>query len=148
MNSFEKQLDALVKLFRKTKIEYVVLGGIAVGIYGEVRLTLDIDVNAAIEKDKLDEFLKQAKQKGFLPIVPDIKAFIYKTGVIPMRFTGSAVGSRCDIIIAENLIEYLALKRGRVKRIGAVKVRLISPCLLYTSPSPRDVEESRMPSSA
>ena len=25
---------------------------------------------------------------------------------------------------------------------------LISDCLLYTSPSPRDVEESRMPSSA
>ena len=27
-------------------------------------------------------------------------------------------------------------------------VHLIEPCLLYTSPSPRDVEESRMPSSA
>ena len=26
--------------------------------------------------------------------------------------------------------------------------RLIKACLLYTSPSPRDVEESRMPSSA
>ena len=26
--------------------------------------------------------------------------------------------------------------------------RIIIPCLLYTSPSPRDVEESRMPSSA
>ena len=25
---------------------------------------------------------------------------------------------------------------------------IINPCLLYTSPSPRDVEESRMPSSA
>ena len=25
---------------------------------------------------------------------------------------------------------------------------LVKPCLLYTSPSPRDVEESRMPSSA
>ena len=25
---------------------------------------------------------------------------------------------------------------------------LLEPCLLYTSPSPRDVEESRMPSSA
>ena len=24
----------------------------------------------------------------------------------------------------------------------------VAPCLLYTSPSPRDVEESRMPSSA
>ena len=28
------------------------------------------------------------------------------------------------------------------------KVGDIVPCLLYTSPSPRDVEESRMPSSA
>ena len=28
------------------------------------------------------------------------------------------------------------------------KVRKLYPCLLYTSPSPRDVEESRMPSSA
>ena len=27
-------------------------------------------------------------------------------------------------------------------------VTAITPCLLYTSPSPRDVEESRMPSSA
>ena len=27
-------------------------------------------------------------------------------------------------------------------------VTLVSTCLLYTSPSPRDVEESRMPSSA
>ena len=26
--------------------------------------------------------------------------------------------------------------------------QLLKPCLLYTSPSPRDVEESRMPSSA
>ena len=27
-------------------------------------------------------------------------------------------------------------------------VKLVEDCLLYTSPSPRDVEESRMPSSA
>ena len=41
-------------------------------------------------------------------------------------------------------------------RLGASNVELlkgsiigwIKPCLLYTSPSPRDVEESRMPSSA
>ena len=29
-----------------------------------------------------------------------------------------------------------------------ISVRQIYDCLLYTSPSPRDVEESRMPSSA
>ena len=31
---------------------------------------------------------------------------------------------------------------------GEVMKGIVNPCLLYTSPSPRDVEESRMPSSA
>ena len=33
-------------------------------------------------------------------------------------------------------------------KIENIKVGNINDCLLYTSPSPRDVEESRMPSSA
>ena len=44
----------------------------------------------------------------------------------------------------------------RWERIGLLEDRFVQavakekgiPCLLYTSPSPRDVEESRMPSSA
>ena len=32
--------------------------------------------------------------------------------------------------------------------LGHIAVGASSPCLLYTSPSPRDVEEGRMPSSA
>ena len=31
---------------------------------------------------------------------------------------------------------------------GTIREAMRIPCLLYTSPSPRDVEESRMPSSA
>ena len=39
---------------------------------------------------------------------------------------------------------------GAINPTGATGygVRLLNHCLLYTSPSPRDVEESRMPSSA
>ena len=32
--------------------------------------------------------------------------------------------------------------------VDAIKAALIAACLLYTSPSPRDAHESRMPSSA
>ena len=35
-----------------------------------------------------------------------------------------------------------------VERFGVPTAELVDGCLLYTSPSPRDVEESRMPSSA
>ena len=34
------------------------------------------------------------------------------------------------------------------KKLGAVKVSFCDNCLLYTSPSPRDLSTSRMPSSA
>ena len=32
--------------------------------------------------------------------------------------------------------------------VACAAIVFLYPCLLYTSPSPRDVEESRMPSSA
>ena len=46
-----------------------------------------------------------------------------------------------------------ALNRGAVLLLDEIdlasnKILCLQPCLLYTSPSPRDVEESRMPSSA
>ena len=34
------------------------------------------------------------------------------------------------------------------KENKAVEVEIYAPCLLYTSPSPRDMRRSRMPSSA
>ena len=44
------------------------------------------------------------------------------------------------------------MRKGRLDIINTCKylmvIALIAYCLLYTSPSPRDVEESRMPSSA
>ena|SRR5674476_697935 len=41
-------------------------------------------------------------------------------------------------------------KQNILQRLDKLKVRkvLIYPCLLYTSPSPRDRQKSRMPSSA
>ena len=60
----------------------------------------------------------------------------------PAQYHGSAYGMA-------------AAKRGHLKKPGewntqevTVKGHTIKVCLLYTSPSPRDVEESRMPSSA
>ena len=41
--------------------------------------------------------------------------------------------------------KYNKTKRGLAIRVNA---NAVNSCLLYTSPSPRDVEESRMPSSA
>ena len=39
-------------------------------------------------------------------------------------------------------------KAQTIGNIEPIEYMIPYPCLLYTSPSPRDVEESRMPSSA
>ena len=47
----------------------------------------------------------------------------------------------------------IALTKGRILKetlplLAAANIEPVEDCLLYTSPSPRDVEEARMPSSA
>ena len=51
-------------------------------------------------------------------------------------------------IYAGNATEVVAVTVGEEKAQETVRKALAVGCLLYTSPSPRDVEESRMPSSA
>ena len=48
----------------------------------------------------------------------------------------------------ESLKEKWEFKEDRPKRISSPKKIMIQGCLLYTSPSPRDLSTSRMPSSA
>ena len=48
----------------------------------------------------------------------------------------------------ELLLYWLDVLELHTDKLSGSKVEYIDNCLLYTSPSPRDVEESRMPSSA
>lgn len=145
MNPLEFQFKQLVKLMKSARIDYAVLGGIAVSIYGEPRLTFDIDINIILDNDKIDDFLKKAKMYGFLPLPSHIKRFIKATGVIPMKFLKNKVTGKCDFIIAQNILECLCIKRAALKKIYSTKVKLITPEDLVihkiTSQRPRDLED-------
>lgn len=148
MNPLKQQLKALVKIFEAAKINYVILGGIAVSIYGEPRLTADIDANIVLENAQLENFLKIAKRYNFYPIPKNIRAFVKNTGVVPLRFLkGKDIKGQCDLIIAKNIIEELALKRARIRKIDSLKIRVVSPEDLIihkmTAYRPRDLEDIR-----
>lgn len=145
MNPLEFQLKQLVKLFKVTNVDYAILGGIAVSIYGEPRLTLDIDINIVLDNDKINDFLKEARKSGFFPLPQAIKKFVKSTGVIPMRFSKNKVTGRCDFIIAQNALEYLCIKRAHLKKIYTIKAKIVTPEDLIihkiTSQRPRDLED-------
>ncbi len=147
MNPLEFQLKQLARLLREEKIDYALLGGVAVSIYGEPRLTFDIDVNIMLGKDTISNFLKKARIYGFLPLPPNIKRFIKTTGVIPMKFSKNKITGKCDFIIAQNILEYLCIKRARLKKVYSAKIKLISPedLLLHKiiSERARDLEDAQ-----
>ena len=65
---------------------------------------------------------------------------------------GGQIGGNLALLAAQKelgdvMIFDIPQAEGMVKG-KALDLMQLRPCLLYTSPSPRDVEESRMPSSA
>lgn len=145
MSLLERQLQILIKCLTAQKIKYVILGGVAVSIYGEPRLTADIDVNIIFDKTKINEFLKKAKKYGFYPSLPNVRKIANETGIMPISLKKGNITAKIDIIIAENILEYTAIKRGRKKKIGSLRARFISAEDLVihkiASSRPRDFED-------
>lgn len=145
MNPLKVQLKALAEFLSEQEIKYIVLGGIAVSVYGEPRLTADIDVNILLDKKRVGDFLAKAKAYGFYPNSHNLDNFIEKAGVIPMLFKKRDVVGKINFIIAENALECAAIERGKVKEIDSIKLRLISPEDLVihkiTSLRSRDLED-------
>ncbi len=70
---------AIFKRLNEEKIKYIVVGGIAVNLYGIPRMTYDIDLLLATEDTNLRKFLQLLKDWGFEPKIPvDIMDFAKK----------------------------------------------------------------------
>jgi hypothetical protein len=52
------------------KVEYVLVGGLAVQLHGFQRSTLDIDLVLAMDDDNLSRFIGVAAQLGLRPVIP------------------------------------------------------------------------------
>lgn len=66
MNLFLRLFTAL----NAHSVQYLVVGGIAVNLYGIERATADIDVAILLEKENIDRFIEAAIDLGLKPRVP------------------------------------------------------------------------------
>jgi len=55
---FEQLLVSIAKQFDKHNIPYIIIDGQAVLLYGEPRLTKDIDITIGLNIDRVDEIVK------------------------------------------------------------------------------------------
>jgi predicted nucleotidyltransferase len=60
----------LFKALQKERVDYVLVGGLAVNFHGIERATMDVDLTLAMDQANLQRFLKVATRLKLKPILP------------------------------------------------------------------------------
>ncbi len=61
----DEMIHAMVRVFGKLDIRYVIIGGIASSIRGKPRMTMDADVVVLVSLQKVDILIRSMKECGF-----------------------------------------------------------------------------------
>lgn len=141
--SLLKLLEKIARTFEEECVPYMIIGGQAVLLYGEPRLTKDIDITLGLDTSELPRIKNIAIQIGLTLLVQDEEKFVRETMVLPTIHEPS--GFRVDLIFSFSEYELQALERVNKIRIGSVDVCYASleDVLIHKTISgrPRDIED-------
>ena len=141
---FESLLERIATALRDAGIPYMVIGGQAVLLYGEPRLTKDIDITLGAGIERLPAVLDLARRLE-LQLPDDAEGFARQTMVLPC--SDPSTGIRVDLILSYSPYEQLAISRSKPVKIGSVEVQFASVedliILKIVAGRPRDLEDVR-----
>lgn len=108
---FEALLTTIARAFDTYRIPYMVIGGQAVLLYGEGRLTADVDVTLGFGPGELATVQKAVHEAGLQVLVPSPEDFVKQTFVLPCAQPAS--GIRVDVVFSLSPFERQAVQRAR-----------------------------------
>ena len=140
----EKLLENLAGTLSDHEIPYMVIGGQAVLLYGEPRLTKDIDITLDLEPASFGKVRAVVQSLGLKILVEDAREFVNKTLVLPTIDDKS--GFRIDFIFSFSPYEKQAMRRIRSVKMGKEKVNFVSleDLIIHKiiAGRPRDMEDA------
>jgi hypothetical protein len=142
---FEEHLAKLAQALDRAKLAYMLIGGQAVLVHGEPRLTRDMDVTLATDTDKLPLLLDLLAGLGWPPLPADPRAFVEQTLVLPCE--DKVTGIKMDFIFGLSRYEQEAVSRAVIHYFQGVPVRFATAEDLIihkvVAGRPRDLEDIR-----
>jgi len=142
---FEKLLSEIGASLNRHSLPYMIIGGQAVLLHGEPRLTRDIDITLGVNIDHLDELLSVVHELSLKPIPKDIEPFVGQTMVLPAL--DETTGIRVDFIFSFTPYETEAIKRAKkVEMLGQeVNFASVEDLIIHKifAGRPRDIEDVR-----
>lgn len=121
---FERLLKKIAIQLKKGAIPYIVIGGQAVLLYGEPRLTRDIDITLGMGVNGLDKVKKIIKTIGLKILVEKERKFVERNMVLPTLDKKS--GLRVDFIFSFSPYGMQAIERGKDIKLGRTLVKFAS----------------------
>lgn len=121
---FQELLGSLARELADASIPYMVIGGQAVLLYGEPRLTRDIDITLGVDVGEIDRVQKVVSKLAMKVLVENAKAFVGTNMVLPAMDTKS--GIRVDLIFSFTPYERQAISRAKDVKLGESIVKFAS----------------------
>ncbi len=137
MNKLEGALKDIQNFLKARGIPYMIVGGIGNLVWGEPRMTVDIDITVHITDTHERDFIKEVGSK-FKVLVGNPDEFVKKTRVLPIEITESVKG---DIIFIGLEYEKMAIERAVDVEISKnIKVRVCTAedLIIYKAISERE----------
>lgn len=121
MKQLPEDFKDFIKFLNEHKVRYLLVGGWAVGIYGNPRATKDIDFLIAIDDDNIQNLLKALKKFGSPTVEKSVfqsKGNVFRMGRSPIQI---------DIINeASGIIFEDCYKRRNVIKSDEIDISIIS----------------------
>lgn len=142
---FQRILTDIAEAFASAQIPYIVIGGQALLLYGDLRMTKDIDITLGVDIDNLDKVVNALPTDCFEILGKDYRTFARQTRVLPIK--DKASGIRIDLIFSFSPFEQLAIQRANHIMIGSTTVAYASleDMLIFKmiAGRPRDIDDVR-----
>lgn len=119
----EKEYKRIITFLNKQKINYLVIGGIAVSVIGEPRETVDIDFCVFIKKGDIEAFFEKAQRDGYIVDKKEMLKNAKLTGSFNIR-DGKV---QIDFLISSHELEKSSLNRKIEIEMHGVKAYYPTP---------------------
>lgn len=142
-NVLAEALGDLVAWLESERIPQAVIGGVAVALLAQPRVTQDIDAVIWLDTDGLESFLTTGVAYGFAPRISDAADFARMRRVILLQHqpTGVTVDLSCGALPFEEEL----IARARTLKVGPLKLRIASPedliVMKAVAHRPRDIAD-------
>ena len=142
---FQKLLENIASELSIQKIPYMIIGGQAVLLYGEPRLTKDIDITLGIGVEGLEKLKQIVENLKLKILISNPEDFVGETMVLPTLHEKS--GIRIDFIFSYSVYEHQAIQNAKMVKLGSKDVSFASleDLLIHKiiAGRPRDLEDVR-----